>query len=263
SPHNRLSRPPLLISTSFFSSVPPLLTSTAFFSSVARKNVDRASKSGPSFSKTNGPIPSEIFSHLSKKITDYWAEVKGESEEEEEEAGAREEVPHGGDVGEELAIGGDEAASVLSILGSESSLRDCENQSMELFDHRSFHITTKFLKNLETHVEEPAARIKVLLQAYVSQFKLDSFVLVADAVFVQESAGRIVRATYEIGWRRGRAVPPKAALDLCEMKAQFQEFRIVADWGSESSTYRTLDRRYEMRQVQIFKKMAEEGQPFA
>lgn len=41
-------------------------------------------------------------------------------------------------------------------------------------------------------VEEPAAKINVLLQAYISQLKLDGFVLVADMVFVQQSAGRLV-----------------------------------------------------------------------
>lgn len=41
----------------------------------------------------------------------------------------------------------DKASSVLSILGSESNLRDCENQLMELFEYQSFHIITKFLKN--------------------------------------------------------------------------------------------------------------------
>ena len=44
------------------------------------------------------------------------------------------------------------AASVLSILGSESSARDCENQLMELFNYQSFHITTKFLKNCDVIV---------------------------------------------------------------------------------------------------------------
>jgi len=39
-------------------------------------------------------------------------------------------------------------------------------------------------------VEEPAAKINVLLQAYISQLKLDGFVLVADIIFVQQSAGR-------------------------------------------------------------------------
>jgi pre-mRNA-splicing helicase BRR2 len=41
-------------------------------------------------------------------------------------------------------------------------------------------------------VEEPAAKINVLLQAYISQLKQEGFVLVADMVFVQQSAGRLV-----------------------------------------------------------------------
>ncbi|KAJ8080649.1 Pre-mRNA-splicing helicase BRR2 [Marasmius tenuissimus] len=66
-------------------------------------------------------------------------------------------------------------------------------------------------------VEEPAAKINVLLQAYISQLKLDGFVLLADMVFVQQSAGRIIRAMFEICLKRGWAVPAKAALDLCKM----------------------------------------------
>ena len=46
----------------------------------------------------------------------------------------------------------DKAAAVLSILGSESSLRDCENQMMELFEYQSFHVITKFLKNRDVVV---------------------------------------------------------------------------------------------------------------
>ena len=46
----------------------------------------------------------------------------------------------------------DKAAAVLSILGSESGLRDCENQLMELFDYQSFHVITKFLKNRDVIV---------------------------------------------------------------------------------------------------------------
>ncbi|KAG6913445.1 hypothetical protein DXG01_006788, partial [Tephrocybe rancida] len=57
----------------------------------------------------------------------------------------------------------------------------------------------------------------VLLQAYISQLKLDGFVLVADMVFVQQSAGHILRAIFEICLKRGWPVPAKAALDLCKM----------------------------------------------
>ena len=46
----------------------------------------------------------------------------------------------------------EKATAVLSILGSESSLRDCENQLMELFEYQSFELITKFLKNREVIV---------------------------------------------------------------------------------------------------------------
>lgn len=46
----------------------------------------------------------------------------------------------------------DKAAAVLSILGSESNLRDVENQLMELFEFQSFHTVTKFLKNRDVIV---------------------------------------------------------------------------------------------------------------
>ncbi|EPQ53751.1 Sec63-domain-containing protein [Gloeophyllum trabeum ATCC 11539] len=66
-------------------------------------------------------------------------------------------------------------------------------------------------------VDEPAAKINVLLQAYISQLKLEGFALVADMVFVQQSAGRILRAMFEICLKRGWAVPARAALDMCKM----------------------------------------------
>ena len=46
----------------------------------------------------------------------------------------------------------DKTIAVMSILGSESGLRDCENQLMELFDYQSFNIITKFLKNRDVVV---------------------------------------------------------------------------------------------------------------
>ncbi|KAJ8517086.1 hypothetical protein ONZ45_g5700 [Pleurotus djamor] len=66
-------------------------------------------------------------------------------------------------------------------------------------------------------VDEPTAKINVLLQAYISQLKLDGFALVADMVYVHQSAGRIIRAMFEICLKRGWAIPARAALDLCKM----------------------------------------------
>lgn len=66
-------------------------------------------------------------------------------------------------------------------------------------------------------VEEPTAKTNVLLQAYISQLKLDGYALVSDMVYVQQSAGRILRAIFEICLRRNWAGPTKAALEMCKM----------------------------------------------
>ncbi|OCL01817.1 Sec63-domain-containing protein [Glonium stellatum] len=56
-------------------------------------------------------------------------------------------------------------------------------------------------------IEEPHAKINVLLQAYISRLKLEGLALMADLVYVTQSAGRILR------W----ASVAKTALDLCKM----------------------------------------------
>ncbi|ORY19390.1 Sec63 Brl domain-domain-containing protein [Clohesyomyces aquaticus] len=66
-------------------------------------------------------------------------------------------------------------------------------------------------------VEEPQAKINVLLQAYVSRLKLEGLALMADMVYVTQSAGRILRAIFEICLKKGWAEVAKAALDLCKM----------------------------------------------
>ena len=43
---------------------------------------------------------------------------------------------------------------------------------------------------VKENVDEPAAKINVLLQAYISNLKLEGFALVADMVYVTQSAGR-------------------------------------------------------------------------
>ena len=57
-----------------------------------------------------------------------------------------------GEVYSDPQTASDKTASVLTILGSESNLRDCENQLMELFDYQSFDVITKFLKNRDVVV---------------------------------------------------------------------------------------------------------------
>ncbi|XP_002165482.2 U5 small nuclear ribonucleoprotein 200 kDa helicase isoform X1 [Hydra vulgaris] len=66
-------------------------------------------------------------------------------------------------------------------------------------------------------IEEPSAKINVLLQAYISQLKLEGFALVADMVFVTQSAGRLMRAIFEICLHRGWAQLTDRVLNLCKM----------------------------------------------
>ncbi|KAG6373158.1 hypothetical protein JVT61DRAFT_6774 [Boletus reticuloceps] len=71
--------------------------------------------------------------------------------------------------------------------------------------------------SVKESVDEPTAKINVLLQAYISQLKLEGFALVADTVFVQQSAGHILHAMFEICLKRGWAMPAWACLALCKM----------------------------------------------
>ncbi|GAV65809.1 DEAD domain-containing protein/Helicase_C domain-containing protein/Sec63 domain-containing protein [Cephalotus follicularis] len=81
------------------------------------------------------------------------------------------------------------------------------------------------LANLLGHVpipvkeslEEPSAKINVLLQAYISQLKLEGLSLTSDMVFITQSAGRLLRALFEIVLKRGWAQLAEKALNLCKM----------------------------------------------
>ncbi|XP_050210373.1 DExH-box ATP-dependent RNA helicase DExH12-like [Mercurialis annua] len=70
---------------------------------------------------------------------------------------------------------------------------------------------------IKESLEEPSAKINVLLQAYISQLKLDGLSLTSDMVFITQSAGRLVRALFEIIVKRGWAQLAEKALNLCKM----------------------------------------------
>ncbi|CAK0864350.1 unnamed protein product, partial [Prorocentrum cordatum] len=65
--------------------------------------------------------------------------------------------------------------------------------------------------------DEPSSKVNVLLQAYISKLKMDGFALMSDMVYVQQSAGRIMRAIFEICLRRGWAALALRALQWCKM----------------------------------------------
>lgn len=66
-------------------------------------------------------------------------------------------------------------------------------------------------------IEEPHAKINVLLQSFISRLKLEGLALMADLVYVTQSAGRILRAIFEICLKKGWSSVAKTALDLCKM----------------------------------------------
>ena len=74
-------------------------------------------------------------------------------------------------------------------------------------------------------------QVNVLLQAYISQLKLEGFALMVDMVFITQSAGRLVRALYEIVLYRGWAQLADKALALCKMcnKRMFVPFSLFSN----------------------------------
>ncbi|XP_027169983.1 DExH-box ATP-dependent RNA helicase DExH12-like isoform X2 [Coffea eugenioides] len=70
---------------------------------------------------------------------------------------------------------------------------------------------------IKESIEEPSAKINVLLQAYISQLKLEGLSLASDMVFITQSAGRLMRALFEIVLKRGWAKLTEKALKWCKM----------------------------------------------
>lgn len=70
---------------------------------------------------------------------------------------------------------------------------------------------------IKESIEEPSAKVNVLLQAYISQLKLEGFALMSDMVYVTQSASRLMRAIFEIVLYRGWAQLTDKSLALCKM----------------------------------------------
>lgn len=61
------------------------------------------------------------------------------------------------------------------------------------------------------------AKANILLQCYISNAPITSATLVADSYYVQQSAGRIARALFEMVIRRGRSYLAAKLLEFCKM----------------------------------------------
>ena len=66
-------------------------------------------------------------------------------------------------------------------------------------------------------VDEPSAKANVLLQAYISQIKLNGFSLLSDMVYVTQSTARLMRCIHEIMLKHGWAGLADRVLNVCKM----------------------------------------------
>lgn len=66
-------------------------------------------------------------------------------------------------------------------------------------------------------IEEPSCKINILLQAYISQLKLEGFALMSDMVYVTQSASRLLRALYTLCLNKKWAALSRLTLDICKM----------------------------------------------
>ncbi|MCD7466803.1 DExH-box ATP-dependent RNA helicase DExH12 [Datura stramonium] len=70
---------------------------------------------------------------------------------------------------------------------------------------------------VKENLEEPSAKINVLLQAYISQLKLEGLSLSSDMVYVTQSAASLMRALFEMVLKKGWALLAEKALKWCKM----------------------------------------------
>jgi len=70
---------------------------------------------------------------------------------------------------------------------------------------------------IKESLEEPSAKVNVLLQSYISGLRLEGYALACDLVYVHQSANRIVRALFEICLAKGWARVAMLCLDLANM----------------------------------------------
>ncbi len=65
--------------------------------------------------------------------------------------------------------------------------------------------------------DDPTTKVNVLVQAYISRLKLEGLALNSDMIYITQSAGRLMRALYEICVKREWAQAALTALNMAKM----------------------------------------------
>ncbi|CAK0763687.1 DExH-box ATP-dependent RNA helicase DExH12 [Coccomyxa viridis] len=76
-------------------------------------------------------------------------------------------------------------------------------------------------------VDDPTAKVNVLLQSFISRLKLEGLALGSDMQYIRDSAGRLMRCLFEICLKRGWANLTDKSMALCKMVSRRM-------WGSQT-----------------------------
>lgn len=66
-------------------------------------------------------------------------------------------------------------------------------------------------------IDDPLAKVNILLQSYISRLKFEGFALNADMTFIMQNAARLLRALYEFALIKRSSLTTKSLLNLCKM----------------------------------------------
>ena len=105
-----------------------------------------------------------------------------------------------------------EVFRLFSLSGEFKNIHVREEEKLELTK-----LVTRVPIPIKESIDEPSAKVNVLLQAYISRLKLEGFALIADMAYIQQSACRLMRALFEVALKRGWASLVTKTLSICKM----------------------------------------------
>ena len=93
--------------------------------------------------------------------------------------------------------------------------------------------------------EDPLAKINALLQCYISRVQIDGLALTSDLVYISNSAGRLMRALYEICLCRSWSKAARLCLDYCKVveKRQWRVQTPLRQFVMDEEILRRLERK--------------------
>lgn len=110
-----------------------------------------------------------------------------------------------------------ELLRLFALSGEFKYMRVREEEKLELVG-----LANRVPIPIKESLEEPSAKVNILLQAFVSNLKLDGLALASDMVYVTQSAGRLSRALLHIAISRRWANLVERCLSLCKMVSKRQ-----------------------------------------